>query len=57
MTQPGKPLICHICGKKPYTNSFPDREERASEKKAENVEDKSKKESAPAKALVNVTIG
>ena len=57
MARSGKPVICHICGKNHYANMYPDREESASEKKAETVEYTPNKENTLEKALVNVTIG
>ena len=50
-------MICHICGDNNYANRFLDREESAPEKKADKVEDTPKKEIAPTKASVNVTLG
>ena len=56
MTQARNPVICHICGKKHYKKRCPYREESASDKKAEKVEDIPNKESAPKKPSINVTI-
>ena len=57
LTRSGKPVICHICGKNHCTKKFPYTEESALEKKFNKAEDTAKKESAPPKASVNVTIG
>ena len=54
ITQTGKPVICHICGKNQYDNRCPDKEYSTPEKKAE---DAPRKESPPTKASVNLTIG
>ena len=57
ITQSGKPVVCHICINNHYVNRCPDREDSASKKNAEKVEETLKKESAPVKASFNLTIG
>ena len=56
MTWSENPMVCHICRKNHYTNRCTYREESVPNNKAEKVEDTPKKETAPTKALVNVTI-
>ena len=43
MTQTGKPVICHICGKNHYANRFLEREESTPGKKADKAERTPKK--------------
>ena len=57
MTKLGKPLICHICGSNHYVNRCPKREDIVPEKKSDKIKDTPKKEGAPTKASVNVSIG
>ena len=57
MTRSRKSVICHVCGKNHYTNKCPYRDESASEKKSYKAENTSKKEGAPQKSSINVTIG
>ena len=43
LTQTGKPVICHICGKNHYDNRCPDKEESTPGKKADKAEETPKK--------------
>ena len=51
MTQTGKPVICHICGKNHYNNRCPDREDRTPGKKAAKAKNNPIKESPPNKSI------
>ena len=57
MTQTGKPVICHICGKNNYSNICPDREDGTPGKKEDTAEDTPRTETPPTKASVNLKIG
>ena len=50
LTQTGKPVICHVCGKNHYAKRCRDREQSTPGKKADKAEEIPKKEIPPTKA-------